>query len=278
MTYILTSEFAAFGQSAPYSPAVEKLQGALQKISTAEAEPLYYPGGKDGAYGLNTHAAFIRVARDYLGWVTGPGCQSICNTLRVTSESACAACIKQALSQFSSIPAAGASFSATEATAVANAYSAFLRDYIASYGDAVGDGGVTMSDDVVPPEADALPPAVDPIPIEEPTELPPDTVLTPSGDALTEGGGEDVFAPSGAQQAGFSWWWLLVGVVAVGGVVGGVYYYSSREDERRIATSPSRYPQFPTAKKLASRKARTTQVVYGRGKGRGRPRAVVSVY
>jgi hypothetical protein len=93
------------GASAPYSAAVEKLQLDLQAFAEAAGNMDYHPGKHDGLYGKNTHAAVIRVTRDYLiprGSIEST-CQSTCNTLWARAAAACAECLGRMLASMNNL-------------------------------------------------------------------------------------------------------------------------------------------------------------------------------
>ena len=198
--------FGGFGQSAPSNTAVVKLQKALKQLSETAGEPGYDPGRADGNYGRDTHAGVIRVCHDVLGWTAGPGCQSMCNTLRTAAESACAQCIAEALPALTvAMPDTWPEFSPAEVDAVVSSYRAFLAAYIAEYGEGgeLDPAQISRREDVPMDEAERLAAErlaeADRLAAEESARV-----------AAAAAAG----AASGVRRAGFSWWWvvLFVGV------------------------------------------------------------------
>jgi peptidoglycan hydrolase-like protein with peptidoglycan-binding domain len=254
-----------FGQSGPYSAAVAKLQQSLKSIAAETDDVDYDPGKVDGKYGLETHAALLRVSRDFLepqGLVEST-CRSTCNTLRLRARSACADCIEQILRAYNDArlrlttheTGVGVSlqdlagFGSTDADTpnrltdaeiaeVADRYKAFLDAYIAKY----GDGGELDPRQIARREGVSL---------EEAERL------AAERRAAAEGPAPAPSSPSAGkppiQKAGFSWWWL---VLFLG--LGGAMWYAwrkRREEDERGWTLPEDVTEYTGLGRRPSRKS-----------------------
>lgn len=205
-----------FGQSAPSSTAVVKLQKALKQAAETAGVPGYDPGRVDGNYGRDTHAGVIRICHDVLGWTAGPGCQSMCNTLRTAAEAECARCIAEALPALTiALPDSWPEFSPAEVDAVVASYRAFLAAYIAEYGEGgeLDPAQIARREDVSREEAERLA-------AERQAEA--DRLAAAAAAAVAAAGAPVV------RQAGFSWWWLVLF-----GAIGSGLWLATRKTEKK---------------------------------------------
>lgn len=125
-----------FGQSAPASSSVAAFQTVAQQYARDVGNVDYDPGGVDGLYGKNTHAAIIRLARDLLvpeGIVPQTMC-STCNSLWVRAKGACQDYLGTILSALN-IRLPGLALSPSQISDIQIAYTQWLDAYITEYGD-----------------------------------------------------------------------------------------------------------------------------------------------
>lgn len=238
-----------FGQSGPFSAAVKKLQTGLRALATSVGNDDYHPGPADGLYGKNTHAAVLRVSRDFLEpqGLTTAECRSTCNTLALAAKSACADCLVTILRAYNgaqALPAAeetnvGVSLGAAvpdepagtptperltdaEIAEIAGRYRAFLDAYVAKYGDGgvLDPAQIARREDVSMEEAERLAAAR-----RGGTPVTPGTT-TPGQPQL--------------QKAGFSWWWVALFV----GLGGAAWYAWNQGGGKRGRTSPSEVTEY----------------------------------
>jgi hypothetical protein len=253
----------AFGQSGAESAAVWKLQAGLRAFA-ATAGVDYNPGAPDGRYGKNTHAAVLRVARDYLE-PTGKStvsCRSLCNSLRARAKSGCAACLSDVILPALTSVAASLALTPGEIADVVEGYRGFLDAYVAEHGDsgAAADEAMEVADETATPGDAGLP---------ADTGLPPGVGDggTPAGDAVVSGE-----IPDGAvAKASFPWAAVVLATVLLGGVVVGTWYYTKR-GEKGVRTLPEMHPRpFGPARFAPARfaPARTRKSKRGR-RGPGR--------
>ena len=237
------------GASAPYSAAVEKLQRHLAALADAAGSLDYHPGKIDGLYGPDTHAAVIRVTRDYLiprGSIEST-CQSTCNTLWARAESACAECLGRMLASMNNLTIAVAQAVSTStggfhgfrgtgdemevefpeepvepvepvevpppltAAEIAEIVGRY-RAFLAAYIAEYGDGG-----------------QLDPTQIMRREDVDRETAeqLAAERRAEAEAAAAALVKPPSPRKAGFSWWWLLL----FAGVGGGMYYAYRRSQQ-----------------------------------------------
>lgn len=202
-----------FGQSASSQPAVSKLQSRLRVIADETGNMDYHPGPVDGQYGMNTHAAILRISRDYLepeGLVSST-CRSTCNTLWARAKSACKDCLGTILGAMAQ-KVDGVDLSSADINDIANAYGEFLDAYIAKYGDGgqLDPAQIARREDVSLDEAERLA-------MERSGE---------TGDTVAEADIQQTPPPTRAAKFP----WLAVGlvVVLVGGAAAAGWYYSRK--------------------------------------------------
>lgn len=234
----------SFGQSGPYSAAVKKLQIALRAVAQATGNDDYHPGPADGLYGRNTHAALIRVSRDFLEpqGLVSKECRSTCNTLWLRAKSACQECLATILRAISasgqvSVDAGlGASgplpvslpgepdltLTEAEIAEIADRYGAFLDAYVARYGDGgqLDPAQIARREDVSLEEAERL--AAERRAAQEGGgTTPPPTPTQPRRQV---------------QKAGFSWWWILLFAG-----LGGAAWYAWKKGKRTSSKEVTEY-------------------------------------
>lgn len=249
-----------FGQSGPYSDAVKRLQTGLRALAVALDNNDYHPGLDDGLYGRNTHAAILRLARDYLEprGITSSTCRSTCNTLWLRAKGACADCLAQMLRGINDafvgmtygetdVPPEDAAttitpemqgfggYGATDAgaqrlseadiTEITNRYRAFLDAYVAEYGDGgqLDPAQIARREDVSMEEAERR--AAERQAAQAPAVPPPAPQL---------------------QKAGFSGWWILLFL----GLGTGAWYMWDQEQKKGGHKKLPRQTQRATAHAL----------------------------
>lgn len=213
-----------FGQSAAPRPAVGKVQHALRALYASTNNEDYFPGPEDQAYGLNTHAAILRISRDFLepAGRSDATCRSQCNTLASSAKSVCKDCLAAMLAAMAGTALPGLSLSSEEINSIADAYGEWLDAYIAKY----GEHGEFDPAQIARREGVSL---------DEAARLAAERVgaTTPAGDMVASG----EIPAGGVQAAKFPWLAVLLATGVVGGtVVAGMY--AEHKGKRGVTTPP----------------------------------------
>jgi hypothetical protein len=199
----------ALGQSAPAVPAVAELQRALRLVWERTGNNDYFPGPDDGQYGLNTHAAILRMSRDYLesDGTIPTQYRSTCNTLSSSAKGVCGADLKAILSVLPGrIPEL--SLSSNQIVSIVEAYGLFLDAYIAEH----GDSGAPATDEPLPSTGETV----------------VDTLPPPVDDSATAS------AEPPVQKVGFGTWLAVLLVLGVGGAGIKLWYDNHKKKQREL--------------------------------------------